>query len=164
MNIFDAIVIALMLIAVVMGYSAGLLRSLATILGYAVAAPFAVLLTPKLAPLLPNQSDFLFFVVFLVTGVVMGALMRSTVHGLVGEDVGVFDRIAGALLGAVRIGLLAVLMVLIFERVIPENLRPPWLTESRLRPYLSLAGQRGLRTLPPDVTEYIDRMKRERGI
>src|ERR1700710_141442 len=84
MNIFDAIVVALTLIAVVMGYSAGLLRSLATILGYAVAAPFAVLLTPKLAPLLPNQNGFLFFVVFLVTGVVMGALMRSTVRGLAG--------------------------------------------------------------------------------
>jgi membrane protein required for colicin V production len=67
-------------------------------------------------------------------------------------------------LGAVRILLLAVLMVLIFDRIIPADRQPAWLTESRLRPLLSVAGQQGLKSLPPDVTDYIDRLKRERGI
>ena len=74
------------------------------------------------------------------------------------------DRVAGALLGALRTGLLAVFMVLMFERIIPPNVQPPWLTQSKLRPYLSEAGQRGLKSLPPDVMEYIDRINKERGL
>jgi membrane protein required for colicin V production len=164
MNVFDAVVIGVTLVAVVMGYQSGLLRSLATILGYAMAAPLAVALMPTLAPYLPANNYFTFFVVFLVLAVLLAAGMRSALSQTAGDDIRIFDRVAGGLLGAVRIGLLAVLMVLIFERIIPPHLRPPWLTESRLRPYLSDAAQRGLRTLPPDVTDYIDRMKRERGL
>jgi hypothetical protein len=61
-------------------------------------------------------------------------------------------------------GLLAVLMVLIFDRIIPANRQPAFLAESRLRPILSMAGQQGLRSLPPDVTDFVDQLKRERGI
>ena len=39
MNIFDGVIAAFTLPAIVMGFSAGLLRSLATILGYLIAAP-----------------------------------------------------------------------------------------------------------------------------
>ena len=70
----------------------------------------------------------------------------------------------GALLGIARIGLLAVLLVLIFERIIPPGREPPWLKESQLRPYLSAAGAQGLRALPPEVTRYIDQLRRQRGI
>ena len=31
-------------------------------------------------------------------------------------------------------------------------------------PVLSTAGQQGLRSLPPEVADYIDRLKRERGL
>ena len=71
---------------------------------------------------------------------------------------------AGAALGVVRIALLAVVMVMIFERIIPPNREPPWLSQSRLRPLLSAAGRQGLRVLPPDVMGYIDRLKKQRGI
>jgi membrane protein required for colicin V production len=164
MNVFDAIVFGVTLVAVVMGYQSGLLRSLATILGYAMAMPLAVALMPTLAPYLPTNNYFMFVVVFLVLAVLLAAGFRSALSQTAGEDIRGFDRVAGALLGAVRIGLLAVLMVLIFDRIIPPNLRPPWLTESQLRPYLAMAAERGLRTLPPDVTDYIDRMKREHGL
>jgi membrane protein required for colicin V production len=163
MNIFDAIVIGIGLVAVVMGYWSGLLRSLATIFGYLLAVPVAVALTPLLAPYLPTNIYALFFVVFLVSGVTLSAALRSAIGDLAGEP-NFFDRVAGALLGAIRIGLLAVLMVLIFDRIIPPNLRPPWLTESQLRPYLAMAADRGVRKLPPDVTEYIDRMKQLHGL
>jgi membrane protein required for colicin V production len=59
---------------------------------------------------------------------------------------------------------LAVLMVVIFDRIIPAGREPAFLTGSRLRPMLSQAGQAGLRSLPPDIADYIDRLKRERGI
>jgi membrane protein required for colicin V production len=64
----------------------------------------------------------------------------------------------------VRIGLLAVTMVLIFDRIIPPDRQPAFLAGSRLRPILLMAGQRGLKSLPPDVTAYIDQLKKARRI
>ena len=70
---------------------------------------------------------------------------------MVGPNVSIPDRVAGALLGAVRVGLLAVLLVLVFDRIIPPGREPAFLQGSQWRPVLSQAGQQGLRSLPPDV-------------
>ena len=90
--------------------------------------------------------------------------MRAAVSGMFGPDVSIPDRLAGSVLGAMRIGLLAILMVLIFDRIIPANRQPPFLLESRLRPILSVAAQNGLKSLPPDAAASIDRLKKEHGI
>ena len=71
---------------------------------------------------------------------------------------------AGSALGAARIGLLAVLLVVVFDRIIPPNRQPPFLTNSKLRPILSQAGQRGLKSLPPEAADFIDQFKHQRGI
>lgn len=171
MNIFDAAVVGATLLAVTMGYRSGLLRSLATIFGYVLAAPAAIVATPKLAPLFMTQtpssagaSGLLFAVVFLGIGILTGAMLRSAVGLAVGEDISLPDRAAGATLGAVRTLLLAVLMVLIFERIIPRKQEPGWFAQSQLRPILAAAGAQGVRKLPPSVLAQIDRMKKERGI
>ena len=39
-----------------------------------------------------------------------------------------------------------------------------FLKGSQLRPILLTAGQRGLRSLPPDVTAFIDQLKRDQRI
>jgi membrane protein required for colicin V production len=170
-NTFDAVIIAVTLLAIVLGFNAGLLRSLATILGYLIAAPIAVALAPKVttlalgdAVLPPDQTWLALCGVFIVVGILLGALMRVAVAEFIGPEVGLFDRLAGAALGAVRIGLVAVLIVVIFDRIIPVDHEPPFLAQSRLRPYLSAAGQKGLQSLPPEIEDYIDRLKRERGI
>jgi membrane protein required for colicin V production len=171
MNPFDAVVIAVALIAVLMGFNSGLLRSLATILGYLVAAPAALALTPRLTGMMPGEFGAMpdkawlaLFGVFLVLGMATSALFRFVVSEFTGADVGLVDRMAGALLGAARIGLVAVLIVLIFDRIIPADRQPPFLVDSRLRPYLSAAAQKGLKSLPPEVDDYIARLKRERGV
>jgi membrane protein required for colicin V production len=53
---------------------------------------------------------------------------------------------------------------LIFDQLVPSDRQPAYLIGSQLRPLLSVAGQRGFRSLPPDVTAYIDRLKKERRI
>ena len=171
MNPFDAVVIAVTLIAILLGFNAGLLRSLATILGYLIAAPIAIALTPHVTALVsgqatlpPDKTSIVLGIVFLVAGLGISALLRLVVNEFIGEDVNLFDRLAGALLGAVRIGLVAVLIVVVFDRVIPADRQPPFLVDSRLRPYLSAAGQKGLKSLPPEVEDTIDRLKRERGL
>jgi membrane protein required for colicin V production len=171
MNLFDAFVTAAVIVAIAMGFTSGLLRSVATILGYLLAAPLAVAITPRIVPFIvgrvtlpPDQSWLPWFVVFVVFGVVLSALFRNVLNEFIDDEIGLFERIAGAMLGAVRIFLVAVLVVVGFDRVIPADHEPPFLAGSKLRPYLSAAGQKGLESLPPDVDDYIDRLKRERGL
>jgi membrane protein required for colicin V production len=171
MNSFDLAVIGILIVAVFMGFSSGLLRSLATIFGYVGAAPVAIAASPMVARVLteqmhmaPVQIGLVFAGLFLVFGVAFGALLRLAVGALTGKDVSVPDRMAGAMLGAMRIAMLAVVLVLIFDRIIPPGREPGFLAGSKLRPVLSAAGQKGLQSLPPDVVDTIDRLKRERGI
>jgi len=171
MNTFDIIVIAVAFVAVVMGFASGLLRSLSAILAYLIAAPIAVALTPRVTPLIFGPGNptadriwIALFAVFIVLGVVISALLRKLVDEMAGEDIGLFDRLMGAGLGAVRIFLVAVLIVIVFDRLIPADREPAFLAGSKLRPYLSAAGQKGLQTLPPDIADYIDRIKRDRGL
>lgn len=170
-NLFDLAVYVCLAFAIIAGFRSGLLRSLATIFGYVVAAPVAVTLMPYLTPIFadrlhlsPEKMPLAFLGVLFVIGFVLAALLRGAVGEVTGPQIGAADRAAGALLGAIRIVLLAVLMVLVFERIIPPGREPKFLSESRLRPILSQAGQQGLRKMPPDVTNFIDRLKRERGL
>ena len=97
-------------------------------------------------------------------GIVVSAGLRLAVRELTGPDINIADRAAGATLGAVRVLLVAVLMVLIFDRIIPAHSQPAFLADSKLRPLLSVAGQQGVKTLPPELAEYIDRLKAKHGI
>jgi membrane protein required for colicin V production len=101
--------------------------------------------------------------VLVASGIALGALMRAAVAAVIGPIVGLPDRLAGAMLGAGRIGLVAVVLVLVLDRIIPPHLQPRFLAESRLRPVLSTAAAAGLKTLPPEIETFIDRLKRDRG-
>ena len=74
MNIFDGAVIGFTLIAIVFGFRSGLLRSLATIIAYLVAAPAAIPITAKLSPLIPQAGNSLYFWVVLALGLLLGML------------------------------------------------------------------------------------------
>ena len=85
----------------------------------------------------------MFFGVFLVIGVVLGALLRTALNEHVGARIGIPDRLAGSALGAIRAALVAVVLVLVFDRLIPPGREPDFLRGSRLRPALSMAGESG---------------------
>jgi membrane protein required for colicin V production len=171
MNIFDIAVTIALIVAVITGFNAGLLRSAVTILAYLFAMPLAVWLMSLLssasdaatsAPL--AQNSLLFFAIFLVSGMALGKMARMAIDETMGSESGIGDRLAGALLGAARVGLVAITLVLIFDQLVPADRQPAYLTGSQLRPLLSMAGQKGFKSLPPDVTAYIDRLKRDRQI
>jgi membrane protein required for colicin V production len=170
-NLFDGAVVLFLVIAVVAGLRAGLMRSLATILGYAVAAPVAIALLPYVLPVVNERFQFgqaqgplVLFGLFFVIGFLLAALMRGAVGSMSDGRIGVFDRFAGAILGAVRIILVAILLVMVFDRLIPQDREPAFLAGSRLKPVLLQAGAQGLRTMPPEVATFIDRIKREHGL
>jgi membrane protein required for colicin V production len=171
MNSFDLAVYAGLAIAIIMGFQTGLLRSAITIVAYLFATPIAMWITPLLAPRIGGdpasplaQSWVLFFVTFLATGMILGKLARMALDEAIGTDAGIGDRLCGAALGALRVVLIATTLVLMFDRALPTDRQPAFLTGSHLRPLLSSAGQKGFNRLPPEVTETIDRLKRERRI
>jgi len=171
MNSFDAVVYLGLIIAVVIGFNTGLLRSAIAILAYIAAMPIAMGLVPLLSPQLDGQHTLpfaqnspLFFGAFLVTGMVLGKLACLALDDIIGPQAGIGDRLGGAALGAVRVGLIAITVVLIFDQLVPTNLQPAFMTGSRLRPMLSTAGQLGVRSLPPELTATIDRLRKDRHI
>lgn len=168
MNSFDIVVYLALAIAVAAGFRAGLLRSAITILAYLVAMPIAVWIMSLLAPAISvgdapvTRNPVLFFAIFLVAGMALGWLARMALDDAIGTETGLGDRLGGALLGAARVGLVAVTLVLIFDQLVPADRQPAYLAGSQLRPWLSMAGQKGFRSLSPEVTAYIDRLKHDR--
>src|SRR5258708_5043667 len=111
-----------------------------------------------------TQNSLLFFGIFLIAGMVLGKLMRMALDETIGSEAGIGDRLAGAVLGAVRVGLVAITLALIFDSPVPSDRQPAFLTGSQLPPLVSLAGQRGFKSLPPEIAATNDRRKRERRI
>jgi membrane protein required for colicin V production len=171
MSSFDAVVYVGLIAAVITGFNAGLLRSAVTILAYLFAMPIAAsamsMVSPNVAGKLDSpwaQNSLLFFGIFLVAGMVLGKLMRMALDETIGAQAGLGDRLGGAVLGAVRVGIVAITLVLIFDSLVPSDRLPAYLAGSQLRPLLSAAGQKGFRSLPPEVAATIDRLKKERRI
>ena len=170
MNSFDLAVYAAFAIAIGFGFRTGLLGSAMTILAYLLAAPIAVALMPLIVPQVasnPNAPQFQnwiwFFGIFVVVGMLFGYLGRLALSDTI-RDAGIGDRLGGAALGAIRVGLVATTLVLVFDQIVPANRQPPFLVGSHLRPFFSLVGQMGFKSLPPEAAEAIDRLKQERRI
>lgn len=167
---FDLAVMIGLVVAIFSGFATGLVRSAITILAYLFAMPIAVGVMSYVPPLdeqyaspLGHNTGF-FIGAFLITGTALGKFARMAVDDAVGDDPGIADRLAGGALGAVRVGLVATSIVLVFDQLIPAGQQPAFLKGSQLRPVFADIGQRGFRSLPPEVAGTIDRLKRERHI
>ena len=170
MNSFDLAIYVALAIAIGFGFRTGLLGSAVTILAYLLAAPIAVALMPLIVPQVagnPNasllQNWIWFFAIFVVVGMLFGYLGRLALSDTI-RDAGIGDRIGGAALGAIRVGLVATTLVLVFDQIVPPSRQPPFLAGSRLRPLFSAVGQMGFKSLPPEAADAIDRLKQERHI
>lgn len=171
MNGFDATMYFVAIVAVVLGFNAGILRSTAKILGYLAATPIAMTTASLVSPALAGRSGapwaenpLVLFGIFLAVGVAFGALLRTAINQTVGPSISLADRLAGSVLAAFRVGLVGVTIVLVFDRIVPVDREPEFLAGSRVRPVLLLAGQRGIKSLPPEITALIDQLKKDRQI
>ena len=96
MNSFDAVVYLGLIIAVVIGFNTGLLRSAIAILAYVAAMPIAMGLVPLVSPQLDGQHALpfaqnapLFFGAFLVIGMVLGKLTCMALDDIIGPQAGI---------------------------------------------------------------------------
>jgi len=112
MNTFDLAASAALMIAVYSGFSTGLLRSAITILAYLLAMPLAMGAVAAMSPQLQDvhggplaQNWLQFFAAFVVIGVALGKIGRILLDEAIGSEAGFGDRLGGAFLGAVRVGM-----------------------------------------------------------
>jgi membrane protein required for colicin V production len=54
-----------------------------------------------------------------------------------------------------------VTVVVIFDQLIPKDQEPAFLKGSHLRQLLSVAGQKSLKSLPPNIIEFVDQLRRD---
>ena len=171
MTIFDWAVLTLASATAVMGFRSGFLRGLILIVGYAAALPIAAALATRFgvefdrASAAPGEQNVgLFFAIFLGMGLCFTALVKYSLGDVLGSRVGLADRLAGALLGLARTGLVAVSAALVLDATIPRDREPAFLHSSRLRPLLSAAGQEGLKLVPPSLAAYLSSAAAQRRV
>jgi membrane protein required for colicin V production len=117
---------------------------------------------PHVLPYLPQtalREVMLFVLMVVVSAVVLGILAQMLVSAMFGPAISFGDRVAGLALGLVRALLVAILLVLMFERFMPANRQPAFLQGSKARPMLSMLAAHGLRSLPPQVQWSIDKLR-----
>ena len=168
MNSFDAVIYVGLVFAMIAGFNTGLVRSAVTIVAYMVAVPIAIWAMSALSPPANGkavsafaQNGLVFAGVFLFAGIALGKLARVMIDDATGSHAGLVDRLCGAMLGAARVGLIAVTIVAVFDLLVPNPLQPQWLAGSKLRPFLSAAGQKDFNSLPPELAATIDRLKQQ---
>ena len=165
MNKFDLAVFIGLAVALFSGFSTGLVRSAMTILAYLLAMPIAVWVMSYVPPLDDGYASPLghnvgfFLGAFLLIGMVLGKFARMMANEAIGDDPGIADRLGGAALGALRVGLIATSVVLVFDRIVPVGREPSFLEGSQLRPLFSEVGKRGFRSLPREAAAAIDRLR-----
>ena len=105
-QLFDLAIYVCLFVAVVMGFMTGLLRSLATIFGYIAGMGVAVVAAPRVTPLLTTylkmptlQTWIVIVAIFVAAGAALSALLRLALNEMVGPNISVPDRVAGAALG-----------------------------------------------------------------
>ena len=171
MNMFDLAVMIGLVVAIFSGFATGLVRSAITILAYLLAMPIAVWVMSYVPPLdeqyaspLGHNTGF-FLGAFLIIGMALGKLARMAVDEAVGDDPGIVDRLGGGALGAVRVGLVATSVVLVFDQLIPAGRAARFpegiaVAADLLRTSAKRASARCRRKLAATI----DRLKRERHI
>lgn len=123
MSVFDIIIVAILLFAVVRGYITGLIRQLGILLGIVLGIVFSSMLAPLMIEFLSFVSGgnwnlgnraatiFAFILIFLLTYII-GHVMHKTASTL---KVGWLDRLGGALFSIAKYLLIISLLLNIYK-------------------------------------------------
>jgi membrane protein required for colicin V production len=159
---FDLIVLALLAISALVGFTRGAVREVFALLALVVAAGLAVFGLPVFGPMARDVvSGWLgtvlalvaVFAVAFVALRLIGAAVARQVQST--QMVGFLDRSLGLLIGLGRGLIVLGALFLMFNAATPEDLRPRWIIEARTWPLASNMG-RLIQSLAPrgsDIAE-----------
>lgn len=160
-TLLDLGIIVLIVLSLLIGFIRGFVRESISLATWIAAFGFAILYFQTLAVELPfavhnevARLGIAFAVIFfsvLVVGAIINFLL-STAISSIGLDG--FDRFLGAIFGALRGGLIVLLMIILVS--ITSLPGEPWWIESRLVPHFELGANWLKERIPQDFARYID--------
>ena len=163
---FDFIVAALLLISAAVGFARGAVREIAALVALVVAAAFAVVGLPLLAPMMRHlvHPDWLarvatlictFIVTYVALRYVGGSLARQVQQS---NFIGTLDRSIGFAIGLARGLIVLGALNLMFNAATPADLKPRWIVGATTWPLAQDMG-RLLKALAPKGLDIAGRLK-----
>lgn len=166
MTKFDYIVLGLLLISAIVGFTRGAARevvAVAALLGGAATAIFGLRYARPIADHLIHShwlalaaALLLLFLAGYIAVRLIGAALVRHVHGT--NVLGALDRTAGLLIGLVRGLVVLGALKLMFVAATPVDLQPSWITQARTWPLAANMG-RLLESLAPKGLNVAGRLK-----
>jgi membrane protein required for colicin V production len=151
LSAFDIIVLAVIVVSAVMSLGRGLIREASSVISFIIgglAAYYALVLFEKpLASIMPaswpeiTPSAICVVIGFLVAyslAAYVGGRLSKLIHS--SPEIGLVDRLAGAVFGVFRGALAIILFILLMQQVLPEEATPRFVADSRFFPYADAAA------------------------
>lgn len=149
---FDVIVVAVIVVSAIMSLGRGLIREATSVISFIIGGLVAyyalVLFEEPVAAVLPKDwpsiapAAILVVVGFLAAyslAAFLGARVSKLIHS--NPEIGLVDRLAGAVFGVAR-GLLAVILfILLMQQVLPDEATPQFVADSKSYELLSGAAE-----------------------
>ena len=166
-NVFDIIVIAIILISGLFAFASGFVKELlwvaawvgagiVTVYAFSWALPIAEKFLPKgiISGLAAGAS--LFVVALIVLSIVVSALGSVISKRLKAVGLSTIDRTLGLLFGLVRGFVIACFLYLGITSAMSEADRPQWIKEARSAPMLESGGATLTSLLPPTLRSRVE--------
>lgn len=162
LNLFDIVIIAVILLSAVIGLFRGLVRELLSLVGWIVAIWVAWVYAPKLAGLFSGfisapevRLAAAFITLFLVILVVIAILAHYICKIISSSALKSTDRSLGMLFGALRGVLLIALVTILMQTTFFA--KEQWWIGSALKDYFIQIAMQIISLLPPEVADMFGR-------
>jgi len=156
MNIFDIIVVTILAYCIIRGVFRGLLKELSSIIGvfggfYAAYTYYGVLAKPlsKWIDHTGYLNIFSFLAIFCIVFLIISILGVIINYLLKLAFLGWFDRLSGAIFGAMKAILVVSVLLIAFTAFLPKG--SPIIKDSLLSPHITLISEEMIKVVPKDM-------------
>jgi len=156
MNIFDIIVVTILAYCIIRGVFRGLLKELSSIIGvfggfYAAYTYYGVLAKPlsKWIAHTGYLNIFSFLAIFCIVFLIISILGVIINYLLKLAFLGWFNRLSGAIFGAMKAILVVSILLIAFTAFLPKG--SPIIKDSLLSPHITLISEEMIKVVPKDM-------------
>lgn len=156
MNFFDIIVVTILTYCIIRGVFRGLLKELSSIIGvfggYYAAYTYYGMLAKPLSKWIDHTgylNIFSFLIIFCLVFLIISILGVIINYLLKLAFLGWFDRLAGAIFGAMKAALIVSVLLIAFTAFLPKG--SPVIKDSLFSPHITLISEKMIKVVPKDL-------------
>lgn len=164
-TLLDGILLGITLVSGVLAMVRGFSREVLSVASWAAAAFAAFTFYKSGVPLVQPYVDSEVLAqaasagaIFLTTLIIVTIITMKIADYIIDSSIGALDRTLGFLFGAARGVLLAVVAMLFFNWLAPNN-QEPWVANAKSKPMLDSLGQSLIALLPEDPEATLEKIK-----